>query len=399
MAVIKNHVLKDEEKKAMIKTLRTQAIYDLSKKLTQTQDELAQIQLKQTSSQQGKAYKLFLEQEKLKNQIKKLEKQKDPQIPDSLEIEIKQEDSPFSSNLSLLSPETSLWIYGRTAPLSAGVYYLEYYAYDSLNNKRYTLIKESIGEEKILTAVEEAANRLRRLILGRPWGALGLRSSVAGTRYYLNDKEVQDPRVLEILIPGKYTLMAKTPGYEDEEREIEVKEGIKSLLSFQPAVLPASKRLIESKPSGAQVFLDGEYLGQTPLTITAGAGQILYLHIENHQPLFFAMNDKSKLFFTLFTDEADRKKKIDDAQTLFYTSLGMFIVSLAGPIAMYTMQRNLLDKGNILASQGNLGAANAARTQAQTYGIAFWSTSGASAGLLGWSIYQLVHYVRTSAQN
>lgn len=399
MAVIKNHVLSEEEKKAMVKNLRAQILYDLSKKLSQTQDNLATIQLKQASTERRQGYSLFLEQEKLKGQIKKLQNEKDPSIPDTLEIEIKKEDSVYNPNLNLIFPETSLWVHGRAAPLSAGVYYLEYYAYDSLREKTYTLIKQSIGEEKILSAVETAANRLRGILLGRSWGALDLRSSVAGTRYYLNDKEVQDPRVLDILIPGKYTLIAKTSGYQDQKRDIEVKEGIKSLLSFQPVVLPSSKRLIESKPAGAQVFLDGEYLGKTPLTVTAGGGQILYLHMENYQPLFFAMNDKPKLFFTLFTDETDKQKKIDDAQTLFYTSLGMFIVSLAAPIAMFTMQRNLLDKSNILASRGDMAAAQQAKTQAQTYAIAFWSTSGASAGLLGWSIYQLVHYVRTSAQN
>ena len=399
MAVIKNHILSEEEKKAMVKNLRAQATYNLSKKLSRAQDDLAAIQLKQASTERGRGYSLFLEQEKLRGQIKKLQKEKDPPMPDALEIEIKKEDSVYNPNLSLLSPETSLWVHGQAASLSAGVYYLEYYAYDSLSGKTYTLIKQSIGEEKILSAVETAARRLRGILLGRSWGALDLRSSVAGTRYYLNDKEVKDPRVLDILIPGKYTLLAKTPGYEDQKRDIEVKAGIKSLLSFQPAVLPSSKRLIESKPAGARVFLDGEYLGKTPLSVTAGAGQILYLHMENYQPLFFAMNDKPKLFFTLFTDETDRQKKIDDAQTLFYASLGMFIVSLAAPIAMYTMQRNLVDKSNILTARGDLAAAQQARSQAQIYGIAFWSTSGASAGLLGWSIYQLVHYVRTSAQN
>lgn len=398
LTVIKEHILTDREKESIYQNVRSITIVTQGKKLSEVQEDLAKIQLKQASQEKGQSYKLFLEQERLKGLIKKLKKQDMPKLPDTMPLEVKEENSSYLNDMAFYDPQTYLWIYGQAAELNNGVYYLEYYAFNSLTNQRYVLLQQTLNETKIFDAVETAVGRLRTLILGRTWGALKISSTSASTQYYLNGKEVVDPRMLDILAPGKYTLKAITPGYKSEELEINITSGTVAKANFQPILLPNSLRLIESRPTGATVYLDGEHVGQTPLKVNAGTGQILYLHLPEYQPVFFTMNDKSQLLFSLVSNDTNIEKKIEDAQTLFYASLGIFVTSLIAPIALYTMQRNAYDKANILTAQGNLGAAQASLENAQVYGIAFWSTTGVSAGLLGWTIYQLVHYVRTSTQ-
>lgn len=398
LSVIREHILSLEESKVLSQAMRNKALQTEGKKLADIQDQLAKIELKQASSEKGKAYELFLEQEQVKGELKRLSKEKLPELPETLPLKLVLEEEPYTADFNFYSPDTALWIYGKAAPLNNGVYYVEYYAFNSLTNQSEVLLRQTFNEAQILDVVDIAVGKLRGLLLGRKWGSLQVSSTVSGTQYFLNNKEVVDPRMFDILSPGRYTLVVKPPGHKEESRSIEINSNQKTKIDFKPTLLPASMRLVESKPSQAAVYLDGEYIGKTPLQLNAGPGQILYIQLPEYQPVFFSMNEKPKLFFTLLNQGVDLQKEIDDAQTIFYTSLGIFVASLIVPITFFTMQRNLYEKALVLEWQGNFSSGLDARRMAETYGIVAWSTTGVSTGLLGWAIYQLVDYVRKSAQ-
>ncbi|MGL4524697.1 MAG: PEGA domain-containing protein [Spirochaetia bacterium] len=398
IAVVREHQLAEAELAAMDQNARLAKKQSWVEALSKVQLEMAQIQLKKGSSETGRYYKLFLEHESLKKKIDKLESVKKLKADGVLPIEYDQVSEIYYDDLAYFSPENYLWLYGRAAVVRPGVYYLEYFAYNSLTNKRETLIQETFENRNMVSVAKKASRRLTGLLLGRAWGGLSVTSTIVSSEYFLDGYEVSDPRLLEILKPGKYELVVKSPGYETETREVEIREQRILRLNFSPKVLPESSRRIESIPAGAEVFLDGEYKGKTPLNIVAGHNQILYLNQEGHHPIFFTMNQEKELMFKLYKNDFDPQKEVENAQKWFYASLGVFVASLIVPITMYSIQRNYIDKAENLEFRGDMAGGQMARQQASTYGIAFWSSAGVSAGLMGWSIYQLVHYVRTSAK-
>ena len=84
----------------------------------------------------------------------------------------------------------------------------------------------------------------------------------------LVDGEAQGatPAVVEIL-QGEHQLILQYPGYADWQQTLEVEAGV-ALDLGQLELLPAAGILaLSSAPGGANVTLDGEFQGQTPLDL------------------------------------------------------------------------------------------------------------------------------------
>jgi hypothetical protein len=103
-----------------------------------------------------------------------------------------------------------------------------------------------------------------------PTGSLSITSRPEGAEVYLDDElRGRTPLTLEDLAPGSYELMVTLEGYEDWERSVVVRAGvITSVMAELTALpLPTGSLSITSRPEGAEVYLDDEFRGRTPLTL------------------------------------------------------------------------------------------------------------------------------------
>lgn len=100
-------------------------------------------------------------------------------------------------------------------------------------------------------------------------GSIEVLASVEGARVYLDDKEVgTSPNVLiEDLPAGTYTIQVRKTGYTTYTAPITVKPNVRLKLHV-PMIANAATVVLTSKPEGAQVFLDNEAMGKTPLTLS-----------------------------------------------------------------------------------------------------------------------------------
>jgi formylglycine-generating enzyme required for sulfatase activity len=82
----------------------------------------------------------------------------------------------------------------------------------------------------------------------------------------------QTPATIEVL-QGEHQLMLQLPAYADWQKSLRIKAGEDQDLG-QVSLLPAPGELeLTSVPSGANVTLDGEFQGQTPLTLEISPGK------------------------------------------------------------------------------------------------------------------------------
>ncbi|MBB3047497.1 formylglycine-generating enzyme required for sulfatase activity [Litorivivens lipolytica] len=108
------------------------------------------------------------------------------------------------------------------------------------------------------------------LALEPGWAEISLRSKPEGALLTVDGVEQgvtgPDGMVVE-LMPGKHTLKLSLAGYQDWEYSLITEANIAQQLP--PVVLQPSYASVElsSRPSGARVQVNGEYQGQTPLTI------------------------------------------------------------------------------------------------------------------------------------
>lgn len=90
----------------------------------------------------------------------------------------------------------------------------------------------------------------------------------AGAKLSLNNKEDTWPTPVRLrdLDDGKYSYTLTAPGHETEKGTFTFKRG-KNLLIARDLISSAGMVTVESRPTDALVILDGEQVGQTPLSL------------------------------------------------------------------------------------------------------------------------------------
>lgn len=130
----------------------------------------------------------------------------------------------------------------------------------------------------ILVIITFAAALYRNYQNNKPsplqYGFLAVESKPAGSAVYLDTKDVerQTPAMIDSVTTGEHTIEIKKTGYQTHTSNISIKAGdtisVSATLIKETVTAAKGSILIESKPSGAQVIIDGTNTGrQTPCTI------------------------------------------------------------------------------------------------------------------------------------
>jgi serine/threonine protein kinase len=103
-----------------------------------------------------------------------------------------------------------------------------------------------------------------------PTGSLSITSRPSGARVYLEDDfRGHTPLTLERIAPGSYELNVTLEGYEEWERTVVVRAGVITSVTAELTTLPppTGSLSITSRPSRADVYINDEFRGRTPLTL------------------------------------------------------------------------------------------------------------------------------------
>jgi len=127
--------------------------------------------------------------------------------------------------------------------------------------------------EQTLQIVGRDVQLQLHLQLTPAWAEVAVDSLPGGATILVDGEPAgQTPRSLEIL-QGEHQLMLQLPAFADWQQTLHVEAGENQDLG-QISLQPASGALrLSSVPGGANVTLDGEFQGQTPLTLQVSPGQ------------------------------------------------------------------------------------------------------------------------------
>jgi len=107
-------------------------------------------------------------------------------------------------------------------------------------------------------------------------GALVITSDPPGASVFLNDQfrgttEMGRPLELTGIPPGSHTVYISTRNYEDFSTTVEVRAGEVTPVSAQlnPSPMPqdCGKLILNTEPAGADIYVDGKFVGVTPATV------------------------------------------------------------------------------------------------------------------------------------
>ncbi|MFB3854317.1 MAG: PEGA domain-containing protein [Vicinamibacterales bacterium] len=130
-----------------------------------------------------------------------------------------------------------------------------------------------------------------------PGAVLEVRSTPGGARVVLNgEARGKTPLSIGNLPPGRYIVDLALPGYASVRREVALRAGQSERVSLaltrtpqRPAPKPqefVGSMLVESRPSGARVVLDGQRVGTTPLSLpnVPAGSHVVRLELDGHLP-------------------------------------------------------------------------------------------------------------------
>ncbi len=134
---------------------------------------------------------------------------------------------------------------------------------------KYTVEVSMDGYEAWSKSVEVEGGRKKTLtaVLQMKTGSIRVKSEPENARIFLNGKEVgATPGVIRSTVSGSHEVELKLDGYEVWSKRVNIEEDKEKALS---AVLriKAGSLMIESEPTNATIYLDGEEIGTTPNTI------------------------------------------------------------------------------------------------------------------------------------
>lgn len=136
--------------------------------------------------------------------------------------------------------------------------------------KTYEIKLVYSGYQERTERVEVKENRETRISLSLLplTGSLNINSNPQGVQVYLNGiYRGITPLYLSDLSPGRYQVQLRKDGYKDFVSFVDVLSGTTSNYNFTLSPLLGTINIF-SNPSNAEVYVDGNYRGKTPLSIT-----------------------------------------------------------------------------------------------------------------------------------
>lgn len=171
--------------------------------------------------------------------------------------------------LRAATPETEIFVNGQprgrgswTGRMKAGNYQLE----TRLDRHKPATVALTVREQESRTVDLPAPTPIT--------GTLALTSRPIGAHIAIDGRDYgQTPRNIDQLIIGQHQLVLSMPNYTTEQRTFDIEE--QQTTSLDVVLNDIARMTIESKPTGATLYVNGQQVGKTPYTADMASGDYL----------------------------------------------------------------------------------------------------------------------------
>ena len=307
---------------------------------------------------------------------------------------------PFGSRGEAASREDVDLLVGGSVREASGYFLVELWAWDAARGAEVFAWRDAATRGELYERVADAGRGLTGLLLGRPWASLAVAAEPPAATVLVDGNPPGTGRSrFDDLEPGRHEIRVSAPGYREEVRTVDLEPGSSTSVGIALASMDLGTIAVTSEPPGADAWLDAVWQGRTPLDIPRPGERVrLVVSLPDGPEAALTVGPSSPalISFSLSADalhsEADQKA----ARDRFYGSFGWFMLSLPVPFYSYSWAVDWTAEAFRLEGEGN--AAGAAR--AAGFGLGFYYAYlgglGISAALAGWTIYNLVRYVKAA---
>ena len=307
---------------------------------------------------------------------------------------------PFGSRAEAASREDVDLLVGGSVREASGYFLVELWAWDAARGAEVFAWRDAATRGELYERVADAGRGLAGVLLGRPWASLEVAADPPGASVLVDGNPPGTGRSrFDDLAPGRHEIRVSAPGYREETRTVDLEPGSATSVGIALASMDLGTIDVTSEPPGADAWLDAVWQGRTPLDIPRPGERVRLVVSLPDGPeaaLTVGPSSPARISFSLSADVLHSEAEQKAARDRFYGSFGWFMLSLPVPFYSYSWAVDWTAEAYRLEGGGN--AAGAAR--AAGFGLGFYYAYlgglGVSAALAGWTIYNLVRYVRAA---
>jgi hypothetical protein len=215
-----------------------------------------------------------------------------------------------------------------------------------LENRNLKEWRDRFSPDEIKQRMEKAHEAFEEVFLGRPWAGIRLSgepSSIIFRTERTDPDEVSKmvlsgtPLVLDDLLPGPLTVHAEAPGFASQTQTYNLQPGVTAHETIKLVSDERKGPLIDSLPPGANVWIDSQWIGVTPVRVMAPVTrESLRVELAGHEPLVTDLEPGARDRTFLLTPPVP-KPNVQAAKDRFYFSLAVFSFSLTTTIFAHAL--------------------------------------------------------------
>jgi PEGA domain len=289
---------------------------------------------------------------------------------------------------------------GGTIQEVQGYLLLDVWAFDALSRFKVFTSRNAATREELSASLQGFGREIARTILGRPWSLVQFMPDPPGTALYVDRSLASSGASPSLyLSPGTHEIRMSAVGYREVTRRVTLEPEKVTRIDDSLAKLVEGRVAIASDPAGADLYVDSRWQGKTPLEVERPA---LRSRGVLSSPGFYDMNfplgpaSPPSLSFPLQKDVGARDVQQKKARDDFYSSLGIFALSLPLPIFSFGMSLDFAQRTLDLGAQGMTGAASQAQATSNAFLGTYYAGIAVSVSLFVWMVTRIVHYVKVS---
>jgi hypothetical protein len=275
-----------------------------------------------------------------------------PVIPSTIALELHglnndKELLPAFSGPPETYPEKVDYLIHGSVEMVEGVLYFTLGIFSFWEARNLVLLEEAYLPEDAGLFIEEARMTVIDILLGRDWAGLTVKTAESGARLYLNGIiQGQGSINFPFLVPGRYEIQARAPGYRVETLSIDLVHRQKETLELVMTPIDWTSLKINTTPEGADLYLGSRWLGLSPWEGELPPDHsILSIRKQDYQDISRYLPEKRKktVEILLPVESFDVEHLMETQKKRFYNSLGTFVLTLPIPfilqgLSQYTAQ-------------------------------------------------------------
>lgn len=294
--------------------------------------------------------------------------------------------------------DLDLLVYGYLEEIEDYIF-IDVRAYSGILKRVVFRYEDAAVREDLALVVTALSKDLATVLLGREWASLTIVPNPSDGVIFIDGELAGIGRTtVSFLKPGKRTVMITAPGHDDARKEIELNVQEERVIEITAPAKILGDITINSIPDGADVFVGSVWSGRTPAVIgRPEKAKQLILRLEGYEEKRHVLSPLSpeELSFTLSGDLTDWVQEIEKKKNAFYTSFGLFVISIPLPVIFYASAQNSFIGGTEIIESGNYESIDRLEKQKDRFLVLYFGGIGISGGLFVNMIYRLFDYIRS----